>query len=316
MPGERNSQLKKFNEWPASAFACGPLLLSRAQRTPSIYESGIEQISDWREVGDLGENQLPQGRWVTLFSGHDIYVSKTHSFSTDTVLLAHFAAPKRRMICADFGTGCGAIPMIWRLRFGVMNCTGIELQPAALQQAEATLLRNRLSGDIRLIQGDLRTYRSILGHQEYDVIACNPPYKALGGGVESAAEARNTARHERTLSLSDLARAAAFGLKFGGRLCLCQRPERLTDVMTTLRENALEPKRLRLVQQRAGTSPSLFLLEARKGGHSGLEILPPLLIEGQEGYSDEMRRIYQDNVHQTAGVAGQFAETSRRGGAV
>lgn len=61
------------------------------------------------------------------------------------------------------------------------------------------------------------------------------------------------ARHECTCTLEDVAKAGRDVLRFGGRLCLCQRPERLADAMNVFRSYGLEPKRLRLVQQRINT---------------------------------------------------------------
>ena len=59
------------------------------------------------------------------------------------------------------------------------------------------------------------------------------------------------------------------------------------------REYGLEPKKLRLVQQRQNSAPMLFLLEARRGGKPGLQILPTLLVEDENGaFSKEMLEIY------------------------
>ena len=63
--------------------------------------------------------------------------------------------------------------------------------------------------------------------------------------------------------------------------------------MTLFRQKGLEPKRLRLVQQRPGKAPFLFLLEGRRGGKPGLTVEPVLLIEGEGGgLSREMEEIY------------------------
>ena len=60
-----------------------------------------------------------------------------------------------------------------------------------------------------------------------------------------------------------------------------------------MREAGLEPKRMRLVQQRAEKPAKLFLLEGKKGGRPGLVMEPVLLIEDETGaYSGEMKRIY------------------------
>lgn len=85
-------------------------------------------------------------------------------------------------------------------------------------------------------------------------------------------------------------------MQFGGRFCICQRPERLADVMEAMRKFSIEPKVLRLVQQRRSKAPKLFLIEGRKGGNRGfLNVLPTLFIEDDSGsFSEEMLQIYGD----------------------
>lgn len=113
-----------------------------------------------------------------------------------------------------------------------------------------------------------------------------------GGGILSEWESEKIARHETQCSLADVVAAAARLLKFGGRFCLCQRPERLCDVLTLLRQQGLEPKRVRFVQQRPGSAPWLFLCEGKKGAKPFLQVEAPLLIEGEDGFSEELLKIY------------------------
>ena len=75
-------------------------------------------------------------------------------------------------------------------------------------------------------------------------------------------------------------------------MCLCSRTERLTDTICAMRGAGIEPKRLRMVIQRAGRCPSLFLIEGRKGGRPGLNVMPDLIIEENGGWSEEMKSIY------------------------
>ena len=63
--------------------------------------------------------------------------------------------------------------------------------------------------------------------------------------------------------------------------------------MYIFRQYGLEPKRLRLVQQRTSKAPFLFFLEGRRGGKPGLTVEPVLLIEDETGgISREMEEIY------------------------
>ena len=109
-------------------------------------------------------------------------------------------------------------------------------------------------------------------------------------------EKKLIARHESECTLDDICQAASKLLQFGGRLCMCQRPERLADVMESMRRFDIEPKRLRMVQQRKSKAPKLFLLEGRRGGKRGfLDVLPTLFIEDENGgFSQEMLEIYGD----------------------
>lgn len=74
---------------------------------------------------------------------------------------------------------------------------------------------------------------------------------------------------------------------------LVHKPERLADLMVSLRENRLEPKRLRLVRHRAGGPVSLVLLEARLDGRPGLVFEPDLALFDENGAeSEDHKRIY------------------------
>ena len=121
----------------------------------------------------------------------------------------------------------------------------------------------------------------------------NPPYKAASDGVMSPDEQRRTARHEVECTLDDICSAAKRLLRFGGRLCMCHRPERLCDVISAMRAADIEPKKLRLVCQRRGGVPKLILIEGRRGAKSGLQHLSPLYIEADDGgVSAEIAEIY------------------------
>lgn len=96
-------------------------------------------------------------------------------------------------------------------------------------------------------------------------------------------------------SIDDVCSAAKRSLRYGGRLCICNRPERLADVICSMRANGIEPKRLRTVQKDRSSDPWLILVEGRLGGSPFMRIESPLYIKGENGepYSEEMKRIYR-----------------------
>ena len=78
-------------------------------------------------------------------------------------------------------------------------------------------------------------------------------------------------------------------------LCVCLRPNRLGEAVEVFHRADLEPKRLRLVQQRREKAPFLFLMECRRGGKPGMTVEPVLLLEGEDGSpTEEIETIYGD----------------------
>ena len=80
-------------------------------------------------------------------------------------------------------------------------------------------------------------------------------------------------RKEITINLKEIAKAASFALKYGGRLCMLHRADRLAEVCYTLKEVGLEVKKIQFVGGRYGSKPYLVMVEAVKGGKPHTEIL-------------------------------------------
>lgn len=235
-----------------------------------------------------------QMEWISPKTG--VFMDEVHRFFTDTVLLAWYALPRRGEICADFGTGCGFLPLYWCDRARPAHVTAIDLQESACALARLGVQESGLAGRISVLQHDLRDWRSLpLQAGEVDAIACNPPYQAPGTGDLNRHEGKRIARHETALCFQDIAMAARHFLRWGGRFTCCHRPDRLCDVIAALRAHGLEPKRLRFVQQRREKAPFLFLLRAVRGGKPGLMTDPVLFVEDPTGaLSQEMLSIYGD----------------------
>ena len=211
-----------------------------------------------------------------------VVVSPSHTFGTDALLLASFAAPKKSDIICDLGTGCGIIPFLF-FRDGFNSITGVEIQPDACEQAQRSVIMNGAGDKVKIINDDLKNLPLTGYNGEFSLVTMNPPYKKANAGIRSRSVSDRIARHETMCTVDDIASCCSKILKYGGRLCMCGRPERLYETMKVLGEYNIEPKRLRMVQKRMQTPPWLFLLEGRLGGNSGLTVLPPLYIESEEG---------------------------------
>lgn len=228
--------------------------------------------------------------------GNDIkiIVSDEHHFSTDTILLADFSKPKKNDKSIELGSGCGTIPLLWARDGLSCEITAVEIQENACDMIKRSVSLNDLTQKISVICSDLKELKGKVSFGSYNLVVCNPPYKLAGTGIVNEQTEKLLARHETACTLDDITLAASKLLQFGGRFCMCQRPERLTDVLLSMRKNRLEPKRLRFVQQRPEKAPKLFLAEGRKDGNAGyMEVMNTLFIEDESGgFSKEMRKIY------------------------
>ena len=202
---------------------------------------------------------------------------------TDSFLLAAFPALRPGQRVCDLGCGAGLLGLLLLRRQRALQVTGVELSPAAAALAERNRRENGLEAHLSIAEGDLREIGSLLPAGQWDLVVSNPPYYPPASGPAPGKEALRSARTEVSCTLTDLCRAAARLLRWGGSFCLVHKPERLTDVLTELRAAGLEPKRLRLVSKTAGAAPSLLLAEGRRGGRPGLRIEPPLLLTGADG---------------------------------
>lgn len=228
-----------------------------------------------------GEHLEPLG------NGIRIIVSDLFRFSTDTIILADFAKPRKGIKAVDLGTGCGTIPLLWSRSDKTTSITAVELQPEGADMARRSVELNGLD-NISVVNADLKELKGVLPFGSFDLVCCNPPYKESGTGIKNPDGEKLLARHEEGCTIGDICLAAKNLLQFGGRFVMCQRPERLADVLEAMRSNDLEPKRLRFVQQRPEKPPKLFLVEGRRGGKKGgLVTKSTLFIE-----SDEMLGIY------------------------
>ena len=215
---------------------------------------------------------------------------------TDSFLLSSLPRLRAELRVCDLGCGTGLLGLLLLQRNPELHVTGLDIQPAAIELAEKAAVENGLTGRLRFLCADLRQVRHQLPTGSFDLAVCNPPYYAPGRGKVSADSARRTARSESEASLADICAAAAYLLRWGGKFCLVQKPERLAEVICALRDAGMEPKRLRFVQNRGTDAPSLFLIESSRGGKPGLSIEAPLILQTDGGApSPELDAIYFRN---------------------
>lgn len=232
--------------------------------------------------------------FVSLWTGGPLFAQSEHfKLGTDTVLLADFVNTGSRKKGIDLGCGSGAVPLLLLTKSEKLSMTGLEINPEAAECARANMEKNGLSERSEIVCGDIKNVKALFSSGEFELVTVNPPYFPQGSGKVSPIAARAAARGEMLCTLEDICSAAAYLCKTGGVFCMVHRAERLTDVLCTLRQCGFEPKRLRLVSHKADSDPSLLLVEARRGGASGVKVLPTLFVRNDDGSeTDEILKIY------------------------
>lgn len=223
-----------------------------------------------------------------------IYVcaSNEHRFGTDAFLLADFSQYRQKDKVCDLGTGCGIIPLIMQKKMPPQIIYAVDIQENAVAQLKLSIEKSGVSGIVPIC-ADMRELWEDAPLGQLDLVICNPPYKAVNAGIESVITSQKIARHEIMCNIDDVCRCSSKLLKFGGRLCVCNRPERLADVICAMRNNGIEPKRIRFVSKNPESSPWLFLIEGKKGSKPFMQIEQQLYIRSGNGFTDELKKIYE-----------------------
>ena len=209
------------------------------------------------------------------------------------MLLSDFACPPARGKVMDLGCGNGALSVLLCARHPHVSVTGLEIQPEVAALAQENIRHNQLEQRMQVLCGDMKQCKSLFPTGSFDYIVCNPPYFAQNSGFSAKNINKSTARQDSSGTAADAVQAAAYLVKFGGRVAFVYRPERVCELISQMKERQLEPKRMRFVHQHASAVPSAVLIEARRGSAPGVQILPPLLVCGENGeHTQEYRTIY------------------------
>ena len=215
---------------------------------------------------------------------------------TDSVLLAHFAKSagiKKKKRAADLGCGSGIISVLLAWDEPGLAIDGIDINPGAVRLALENVNLCGLDGRINVFGGDLRQYCDLFQAGAYDLTVSNPPYYTQGSGKRPDDADMAAARGEECCTLADVCGAAGYITRWGGSFVLVHKPERLAEVFRSLSGAGFEPKRLRFVQHKATTPPSLVLVESRRGGNPSLKVEAPLILANGDGSDTrEVRAIY------------------------
>ena len=215
-------------------------------------------------------------------------------FSLDSVLLVNFVTLNFRCKkIIDLACGNGAIAMLLSLKTKA-SIEGIELQKCVYDLGAKSIIENKMSNQINLVNGDIRNINSFYQPDSFDTVVSNPPYFNTNiDGFYNLNEIKKIARHEVYLNLDDLFSAVFYLLKSGGNFAFVHRSDRLIEIIDKLRKYHLEPKRIQFIYPKKDRNSDLFLLEATKNGKTGIKVLPEIIVHNIDGsYCDNIRHLF------------------------
>lgn len=216
------------------------------------------------------------------------------NFSLDSVLLPNFVTIRKNCkSILDVGTGNAVIPIILSTKTAA-HIDGVELQEEVYQLGIKSIIHNHLESQITLFNEDIKQYQKHIESDSYDVITCNPPFfKVHSLSKMNESPYKVLARHEITLNLDDIFSVSRKLLKNNGVIAIVHRPERILEILESMRKYNIEPKRIQFVYPKVSENSNIVLIEGRKNGKPGLKILPPLYTHNQNGeYTEQIQKYF------------------------
>lgn len=214
-------------------------------------------------------------------------------FGVDAVLLANFAKVKRGMRVVDLCTGTGIIPFILAGKTEASQISGVEIQDEMVEMAKRSTEYNKLNHRVEFLNADLKNLQFLKNMPKADVVTVNPPYKLQNSGIINPNDKNAVARHEICCTLEDVIIACRVLLKDNGRMYMVHRPERIADIICTMRKHKIEPKVIRMVHPNTKKAPNIVLIEGQRDGGKFLKWEPPLYVYNDNGgYTDDIEKIY------------------------
>lgn len=212
-------------------------------------------------------------------------------FGTDAVLLSGFVNLKSGDRVVDFGTGTGVIAILLAGQEKAREIIGLEIQKDIADMARRSVKLNGLEGRVRMIEGCIKQAKALVG--PVNIVVCNPPYERPDTGKLNDNHSHMFSRHEALCSFEDIVKSADQILGTRGKFYVINRPERLAEMIYTLKSHRLEPKRIQFVYGAPGKDTKLVLIEALKEAKEGVKVLKPLYIyDEHHQYTKEVLKMY------------------------
>ena len=218
------------------------------------------------------------------------------NFSIDSLLISEFVnIQKNTKKILDLGTGNAAIPLFLSKKTSA-KIYGIEIQEVSYNLALRNININSLNEQIYIIYDNMKNYSKYFNSGSFDIIISNPPFFKINENTNflNELEQLSIARHEVEINLEELVKIASELVKDRGYFYLVHRADRLSEILNNLLNYRFEAKKIKFCYTTKYKNAKIVLIEAIKNGKPGLTILPPLIINKENGeYTDEILKMFE-----------------------
>jgi len=120
---------------------------------------------------------------------------------TDSVLLGAWAPCENETRILDIGTGSGILALMMAQRNTGIPVDAVEIEQSAAALAHENVQLSPWTWQIQVFNQSIQDFSPAV-QQKYSLVICNPPF--FTDSLKAPGKARNMARHNDTLSVSDL----------------------------------------------------------------------------------------------------------------
>ena len=224
---------------------------------------------------------------------------KWFCFGMDSILISNFAKNiKPNTTVVDLGSGTGIISILLSAKTQASKIKCVEKQPEMAQLIQKNIELNNLQEKLELINEDILNINKHIPEKSVDIVVTNPPYKKQNTGIVNENKQKYISKVETTATLDDFIFTAKNILKDKGKFFMVHRPERLVDILSIMRKNKIEPKRMQFVYSHVegNENANLVLIEGIKNGRPFLKVEKNIYVYNQDGsYTNQINEIYGVN---------------------
>ena len=241
------------------------------------------------------KNQLVINDLVGFKNMKIIQNKEYFNFSLDSIMLPNFIHFNKSIkTIIDFCTGNAPIPLVLSTKCDA-KIIGVEIQKEIYDLANDSVKINKLEKQITIINEDVNNLLKIYDSDSIDMITCNPPYFKINDfTLRNNSIIKTNARHETLINIEQICNISKKLLKNNCSLYLVHKTDRLSEIFQSLKNNNLEPKRLRFIYPKINTESNIVLIEAKKNAKPGLIVESPIITHNNDGsYTKEVLDMFK-----------------------